>query len=353
MMNLRNGDHCAPEQDLLESIRNETTGWDRGKNDHDLFRSPDHGLTKRGGRNKDTLTKNDFHHFIEDIYNNCKKYDIKPSDFIGFIKDLLDFYSSLECEFPSAINKDPDLSLSTDSEDESEKIIYFKRPPNGEYDNDILQNLEIKGDTSTKQTNEPDVFIEIPFISQVSYYINQIKLECKELEQYRKSLHNEISILENKKSTLENNLRETIEKNNNVLSHLQWYDFLKQDLSDNYNMNLDEEIIFFSSIINDFKTYNYNILDILKEYKQIQSLRKERDRIQNDINLNTPLQQDLLKQIDSLNSQLDVSRQTMKIYWELNAMGFDLKRLKQLYSTIIEIALANQIADTRTPSQNF
>ena len=79
-------------------------------------------------------------------------------------------------------------------------------------------------------------------------------------------------------------------------------------------MNLDEEIIFFSSIINDFKTYNYNILDILKEYKQIQSLRKERDRIQNDINLNTPLQQDLLKQIASLNSQLDISRQTMKIY---------------------------------------
>ena len=222
----------------------------------------------------------------------------------------------------SAINKDPELSLSTGCEDESENVIYFKRPPNEEYDSDILQNLEIKDDTSTKQTNEPDVFIEIPFISQVSYYINQIKLECKELEQYRKSLNAEISILENKKSTLENNLRETIDKNNNILSHLQWYDFLKQDLSDNYNMNLDEEIIFFSSIINDFKTYNYNILDILKEYKQIQSLRKERDRIQNDINLNTPLHQDLLKQIASLNSQLDVSRQTMKIYRELNAMGF-------------------------------
>ena len=108
-------------------------------------------------------------------------------------------------------------------------------------------------------------------------------------------------------------------------------------------MNLDEEIIFFSSIINDFKTHKYNILDILKEYKQIQSLRKERDHIQNDINLNTPLQQDLLKQVASLNSQLDVSRQTMKIYWELDTMGFDLKRLKQLYSTIIEISLANHI----------
>ena len=244
---------------------------------------------------------------------------------------MRDFYPSLECESSSAINKDLELSLSTGCEDESENVIYFKRPPNEEYDSDILQNLEIKDDTSTKQTNEPDVFIEIPFISQVSYYINQIKLEYKELEQYRESLNAEISILENKRSTLENNLKEIIDKNNNILSHLQWYDFLKQDLSDIYNVNLDEEITFFSSIINDFKTYNYNILDILKEYRQIQSLRKERDRIQNDINLNTPLHKDLLKQIASLNSQLDVSRQTMTIYQGLNAMGFDLKKLKQLY----------------------
>ena len=244
---------------------------------------------------------------------------------------------------PSVINKDPDLSLSTDSENEPDNIIYFRRPSNGEDDNDVLQNLEINGDTSMKQTHEPDLPIEIPFISQVSYNINQIKLECKELQQYLKSLNAEISILENKKSTLENNLRETIDKNNNTLAHLHWYDFLKQDLSDNYNMNLDEEIIFFSSIINDFKTYEYNILDILKEYKQIQSLRKERDRIQNDIDLNIPLQQDLHKQVDSLNSQLDVSRQTMKIYRELSTRGFDLKGLKRLYNTIIEISLANKM----------
>lgn len=156
-----------------------------------------------------------------------------------------------------------------------------------------------------------------------------------------KSLNTEISILENKNSTLENNLRETINKNNNILVHLQWYDFLKQDLSDNYNLNLDEEIKFFSSIVNDFKTFNYNIPDILQEYKQIQSLRIERDLIQSDINLNTPLRLDLHKQIASLNSQLDVSRQTMKIYLELSEMGFDLKKLKQLYYTIVEISLVN------------
>jgi hypothetical protein len=61
------------------------------------------------------------------------------------------------------------------------------------------------------------------------------------------------------------------------------------------------------------------------------------------INLNAPLQQSLLKEVDLLNSKLDVSRQTMKICGELNTMGFDLKKLKQLYYTIIEISLANHL----------
>lgn len=108
-------------------------------------------------------------------------------------------------------------------------------------------------------------------------------------------------------------------------------------------MNLDNEIIAFSSMIRDFKKYNYNFLDIINEYKQIRSLSHERDHIQNDINVNIPMHQDLLKQVDSLNSQLDVSRQTMKIYSELLAMGFDLKKLKQLYYTIFEISLANHM----------
>jgi hypothetical protein len=33
----------------------------------------------------------------------------------------------------------------------------------------------------------------------------------------------------------------------------------------------------------------------------------------------------------------------MKIYRELDGMGFNLKKLKQLYGTIIEIAIANHI----------
>jgi len=124
-------DHHASEQNLLEVIRNETIGLDRGKNGCGLFRSSYQALAKKR-RNNDTIAKNDIHHFIENIYNNCKKYNIKPFEFIGFIKDLFDFYPSLEYKFPSGINKNSDLSLSTDSENKSINTINSTRAPNGE-----------------------------------------------------------------------------------------------------------------------------------------------------------------------------------------------------------------------------
>lgn len=329
-----------PKRDLLEEIKKESTGWDRGKNNH-VLAPPDIGFAKK--RNIEATAKNDLYFFIEEIYNKCKKYNINQSVIIVWIKDLHDFFHSLGYDSPYTVSKDPYHSLSSENEDESDALNYLNRAIEGEFGSDNLKTFEIIDDVSTKQMNESDVTIEIPFISQVSYYLDQIKQELKEREEHRNSLNTDISLLENKKSALENNLRETTNKNNNILTQLQWYGFLKQDLFDNYNINLDDEILFFSLIIKDFKKYKYNILDILKEYKQIQSLRKERDQIQNDINQNTPILQSLIQQVDYQSSRLDISRQTMKIYQDLDAMGFNLKKLKQLYSTIIEIALSNHI----------
>ena len=51
------GNDSAPERDLLAELRNETIGWDKGKNGYELLKSPDNGLAKR--RNKDATTKNE------------------------------------------------------------------------------------------------------------------------------------------------------------------------------------------------------------------------------------------------------------------------------------------------------
>ncbi|MDF0680953.1 MAG: hypothetical protein P0116_08325 [Candidatus Nitrosocosmicus sp.] len=296
-----------PKRDLLEEIRKESTGWDRGNNDY-LLSSQEIRFAKK--RNMDKTEKNEIYFFIEEMYNKCKKNSIKPSDSIEWIKDLHDFFDSLGSDSPYAVSKDPYLSLSSENEDESNTLNYLNRAIEGEIGGDNLKNFENIEDLSTKQINESEISIEIPFISQVTYHLDQIKQELKGQERLRNSLKTDISFLENKKSALENNLRETTNKNNNVLTQLQWYGFLKQDLFDNYNINLDDEILFFSS---------------------------------NTIDLNTPKLQNLLKQIASRESQLDISRQTIKIYWDLDDMGFNLKKLKQLYNTIIEIAVSNEI----------
>ena len=114
--------------------RNETNCWDRRKNDFDFVKSQV-GFTKK--RNKDDITKNGLHFFIEDIYNNCKKYGIKPSDIIRWLKDLFNFYPSLQYELLSDNNNEPDLSLSTDKENESAIPIYLREAPYRQYDDDI------------------------------------------------------------------------------------------------------------------------------------------------------------------------------------------------------------------------
>ena len=112
---------------------------DRRKNDFDFLKSLDVGLAKK--RNKDAIRKNDFHHFIEAIYNTSKKYNFKPSDIIGWIKDLFDFCPSLQCELLSDNCNEPDLCLARDKENEDTNTYYLRMAQNREFDNDILENL--------------------------------------------------------------------------------------------------------------------------------------------------------------------------------------------------------------------
>ncbi|HXT83388.1 MAG TPA: hypothetical protein VN704_03510 [Verrucomicrobiae bacterium] len=53
---------------------------------------------------------------------------------------------------------------------------------------------------------------------------------------------------------------------------------------------------------------------------------------------------DLIKQLEYMQAQVDQHRQTMHIYNELEARKFGLKELKQLWNTIMEIADANDIS---------
>ncbi len=53
---------------------------------------------------------------------------------------------------------------------------------------------------------------------------------------------------------------------------------------------------------------------------------------------------DLINQADFLQGQVDLHRQTMNIYQQLEIMKFGLKELKQLWNTLLEITEDNNIS---------
>ena len=91
--------------------------------------------------------KMDFPSFVKEIYSNCKNLGIPPAIIPSWIKDMLDFY-----------------------------------PP---YSNNTKDSLSD---------------IKIPFISQISFHIDQKKNECANLESYKKKLKEDIQKLEIQKN---------------------------------------------------------------------------------------------------------------------------------------------------------
>lgn len=108
-------------------------------------------------------------------------------------------------------------------------------------------------------------------------------------------------------------------------------------------MIIEEEFQSIAKAIVDFKVHDFDVLKIISDYKHIESLRQEKNPIQSIIDLNSPVRNDLLKQIASLQEELSYSVQTMKPYNELFKLGCGLKQLQQLLNTLMEISLANNI----------
>lgn len=205
---------------------------------------------------------------------------------------------------------------------------------------------------SDPQTKQPDPYyspsssppeVKIPFFSQVSSTIAKKKKECNDLEEHRISLIKEIDGLELQIRQTRDNLNQISQKEKFVMSYLDWYGKLKEELWFNYEIKIEEDIQSFAKLINDFRHHGYEASKIMSEYLQALSLKMEirirEDKIQTLQNHVT----DLNNLVLSLQSQVDMHRQTLYALSELKPMGFGMNELKQLWLTISEIAEANSI----------
>ena len=115
------------------------------------------------------------------------------------------------------------------------------------------------------------------------------------------------------------------------MKYYSWYKSLMHELRDKYGLDIREEFSTFAKAINDFKGYDYNVLDIINDYKKLKSVREEIQIIQKMLEMNRPARDKLLKEIEFLDEKRSYSIQSMNTFEELQKRGLGLKE-----QTVIE-----------------
>jgi hypothetical protein len=177
----------------------------------------------------DDFDFNDLYSFIFDVYKNCKKLNISPSIIPLWIKDLMDVYYSSTSNnerFLKDVDSNNDkihLLFSTENEKAEKKMENnddaFFHNKTGQYTNNKQSpSQQIMNDSSFLSDN-----IDIPFTSQVSYFISQKKNECVNLESIKGKLKEHIKKLEEQKHKTMENLDQLYKKEKFILSYINWF----------------------------------------------------------------------------------------------------------------------------------
>jgi hypothetical protein len=122
------------------------------------------------------------------------------------------------------------------------------------------------------------------------------------------------------------------------MSYLRMFSELKSLLLDCYGIDTEEGLKELAKLIHDFKVNGYDPAKIINEYTSSLSLRLEIKENENKIKELWQQRNSLQNLVSFLGSQANMHRQTMNAFRELEAMGFGLTDLKQIWYTILEIA---------------
>jgi hypothetical protein len=326
--------------------------------------------------NKNDWQYNEFHSFIEDTYKNCKREGVTPSIIPLWIKDLFDFYrSSLNVQNGSH------FSLGDDSDDDTDFGMNIgdvggldnaqPNPIAARFDGTVHQQQQknrlgfniqedndaegVNGDpTASTPTKENTNYLKlkqnnssplpqnsenkIPFVSQVSLYIDQKRKEIAKAREHQKKVKEEIGDLEFQKVLREQEVAKALKKEKQVTSLLRMFSELKKVLRDGYGISIDEGIKELAKLIHDFRENGYNVKKIIDEYTDSRSLKWHISENENKMKELQAQRNSLQSHVFSLESQVSMHRQTMSVFRELESMGFGLPELKQIWNTILEIA---------------
>jgi hypothetical protein len=242
--------------------------------------------------------------FLANIYEPCQRNNIKSTEIMKWIQDLLVNFSHND-------------------------ISEIKKERNGGKDN--FSNKE--------------ELIEIPLITQVDTFVEGKKHQYSDL---RNKISELVDVL-NKVSEMiiqkSEHLKEIEEKEKETIQYLHWYMNLKDSLKKNSGIGIEQVIDDFVKMIKEFQDYDFNTIEFIQDYRKMKSLKSQMISIQTDIDQKDSLRANLKDQLTMLNSKVMEVNQTLTNYNILSSMGFGLKELKYLSNTLREITLANNITN--------
>ena len=114
------------------------------------------------------------------------------------------------------------------------------------------------------------------------------------------------------------------------MSYINWYYKLKRELWENYSITIEHDIKDFSKIISDFKEHQYDAHQIIKEHLESLSIKSEIKTLESHIVILSNQRESLNNTVLSLQSQIEIHKQTLDTYNQLEVMGFGLRALKKI-----------------------
>ena len=308
----------------------------------------------------------DFFSFVEDLYLACKELGVPPGILPIWFNDLRVCYA-MKCLDQQHPNQDIAENIQHEYEiyanGEGGTPFSSENQTNSATDKDHdscplvaghMQPLGKKVTDNYLKTNQPlpNDGAAIPFMSRISRFLEIRKEECSRLTEHKTSLTSETKNLKAEKDKMQDKINRIYEKEQYVTYYLEWFYKLREELWNKHSIRI-EAIGEFAKVINDFAAHGYDAYKIISEYNDFQSIKDEtmaaRCRL---LNLEKK-EQDLRDKIAKLESQCESVTQTMNTYSELKKVGLGLKQLKQLLSTIMEIANANGIPNDKAVDRFF
>lgn len=242
--------------------------------------------------------------FIANIYEPCQRNNIKSTEIMKWIQDLLVNFSHND-------------------------ISEIKKERNGGKDN--FSNKE--------------QLIEIPLITQVDTFVEGKKHQYSDLRNKISELDDVLNKVSEKIIQKSDHLKKIEEKEKETIQYLHWYKNLKDALKKNSGIGIEQVIEDFVKMIKEFQDHDFNTIEFIQDYRKMKSLKRQMISIQTDIDQKVSLRANLNDQLTMLNSKVMEVNQTLTNYNILSSMGFGLKELKYLSNTLREITLANNIAN--------